>query len=145
MKTIKRYALLLAALLSLSTNAQAQVLRNADFEAIGRISPNGMVRDAAAHSLGSFDPDGTIKDKSGAVRGRIQRLEIFDTDGTRIGYINTDGTVRTGESNLLGNISISDGKVTDAQHNVLGFARGIRVDWIACYFFFDFFSTGAAR
>ncbi len=145
MKTIKRYALLLAALLSLSTNAQAQVLRNADFEAIGRISPNGMVRDAAAHSLGSFDPDGTIKDKSGAVRGRIQRLEIFDTDGTRIGYINTDGTVRTGESNLLGNISISDGKVTDAQHNVLGFARGIRVDWIACYFFFDFFNTGAAR
>lgn len=145
MKTIKRYALLLAALLSLLTNAQAQVLRNADFEAIGRISPNGMVRDAAAHSLGSFDPDGTIKDKSGAVRGRIQRLEIFDTDGTRIGYINTDGTVRTGESNLLGNISISDGKVTDAQHNVLGFARGIRVDWIACYFFFDFFNTGAAR
>ena len=145
MKTIKRYALLLAATLCLTIAAQAQVLRNADFEAIGRISPNGMVRDAAAHSLGSFEPDGTIKDKSGTVRGRIQRLEIFDTDGTRIGYINTDGTVRTGESNVLGNISISDGKVTDASHNVLGFARGIRVDWIACYFFFDFFQTGAAK
>ena len=139
MKTINQYLMLLVLALSMAVGAQAQVLRDADFNAIGRISPNGMVRDAAAHSLGSFEPDGTVKDKSGTVMGRINRLEIFNAEGTRVGYINTDGTVRTGESNVLGNINISDGKVTDAEHKVLGYARGIRVDWIACYFFFDFF------
>ncbi|MBR6283557.1 MAG: hypothetical protein IKR25_04585 [Muribaculaceae bacterium] len=141
MKTIKSYIMLLVFALCMSLSAGSQVLRNANYDAIGRISPNGLVRDAAAHTLGSFEPDGTVKDKSGKELGRIQRLEIFDNEGTRVGYINTDGTVRTGESNLLGTISINDGKVTDAEHNVLGYARGIRVDWIACYFFFDFFKT----
>ena len=141
MKTIKSYMILVLLALSMAVGAKAQVLRDADFNAIGRISPNGMVRDAGAHSLGSFDPDGTVKDKAGNVRGRINRLEIFDNEGTRVGYINTDGTVRSGESNVLGNISINDGKVTDAEHNVMGYARGIRVDWIACYFFFDFFKN----
>ena len=40
---------------------------------------------------------------------------------------------------IVGTINLSDGKVTDANQKVLGFARGIRVDWIACYYFFDFF------
>ena len=133
--------MLLVLVVSMAAGAKAQVLRDADFSAIGRISPNGMVRDAAAHSLGSFEPDGTVKDKAGNVVGRINRLEIFDAQGERVGYINTDGTVRTGESNVLGNINISDGKVTDAEHRVLGYARGIRVDWIACYFFFEFFKN----
>jgi hypothetical protein len=57
----------------------------------------------------------------------------------RIGYINNDGTVRDGESNVLGYISISDGKVSDAEKQTIGFARGVRVDWIACYYFFGMF------
>ena len=81
----------------------------------------------------------TEKDKAGVTRGRISRLEIFDASGTRIGYIKTDGTVCDGESRVLGTINLNDGKVTDASQRVLGFARGIRVDWIACYYFFDFF------
>ncbi|MBQ7690334.1 MAG: hypothetical protein IJT30_03965 [Muribaculaceae bacterium] len=139
MKTLRFYMLLMVLAVASALGAKAQVLRDADFNAIGRISPNGLVRDANAHTLGSFEPDGAVKDKAGTVVGRIQRLEIFDTDGKRVGYINTDGTVRNGESNELGSINISDGKVTDAEHRVLGYARGIRVDWIACYFFFDFF------
>ena len=62
-----------------------------------------------------------------------------DTAGERIGYISTDGTVHDGESNVLGYISINDGKVSDAEKQTIGFARGVRVDWIACYYFFKFF------
>ena len=56
----------------------------------------------------------------------IKQLEIFNTESTRIGYINTDGTVRDGEGNVLGYISINDGKVTDGQKQTIGFARGVR-------------------
>ena len=116
-----------------------QVLRDADFNAIGRISGNGMVRDAASRSVGSFDDDGTVRDKAGTVLGRIARLEIFNAQGERIGYITSDGNVRDGDSKPLGSINLNDGKVTDAAHKTLGYARGIRVDWIACYYLFHFF------
>ena len=139
MKTMKLIILTLVLAIGSALGANAQVLRDANYEAIGRISPNGMVRGHDSLSKGSFEPDGTVKDKAGNVLGRINKLEIFDNEGNRIGYINTNGTVRNGNSEVLGTISLGDGKVTDADHNVLGYARGIRVDWIACYFFFDFF------
>ena len=123
----------------MTTGASAQVLRDADFNSIGRINGNGVVRNQSMHSIGSFDADGTIRTADGNAVGVIKQLEIFDTEGVRIGYINTDGTVRDGESNVLGYISINDGKVTDAEKKTIGFARGVRVDWIACYYFFGFF------
>lgn len=123
----------------MATDASAQVLRDADFNSIGRINGNGVVRDATMHSIGSFDADGTVRDIKGTAVGVIKELEIFDTEGNRIGYINTDGTVHDGESNTLGYISINDGKVSDAAKQTIGFARGVRVDWIACYYFFHFF------
>ena len=139
MKNFKTYLILAMLTLGAAFGSQAQVLRNANYDAIGRISPNGMVRDAKSMSIGSFDADGSVKDKAGRTVGKIVRLEIFDNEGNRIGYINTDGTVRNGDSEPVGTVSLNDGKVTDADHQVLGYARGIRVDWIACYFFFDFF------
>ena len=123
----------------MATEAGAQVLRDADFNSIGRINGNGVVRDATMHSIGSFDADGTVRDVKGTAVGVIKELEIFDTEGNRIGYINTDGTVNDGESNVLGYISINDGKVSNAEKQTIGFARGVRVDWIACYYFFHFF------
>jgi hypothetical protein len=123
----------------MSTQLSAQVLRDADFNSIGRINGNGVVRNETGHSIGTFDTDGTVRDNSGKALGVIKQLEIFDTDGTRIGYINTDGTVHDGESKVLGYISINDGKVTNASKQTIGFARGVRVDWIACYYFFHFF------
>ena len=141
MKRIRLY--MMAALLAIagifSTSTSAQVLRDADFNSIGRINGNGVVRDATGRSAGSFDADGTESDVKGTAVGVIKELEIYDTDGARIGYINTDGTVHDGESNVLGYISINDGKVSDAQKQTIGFARGVRVDWIACYYFFHFF------
>jgi len=123
----------------MTTEASAQVLRDADFNSIGRINGNGVVRDQKMHSMGTFEADGTVRDNTGKALGSIKQLEIFDTAGTRIGYINTDGTVRDGESNILGYININDGKVTDDTKKTIGFARGVRVDWIACYYFFHMF------
>jgi len=143
MKRIRLYMMVAVLALAglMTTGASAQVLRNADFNSIGRINGNGVVRDGTMHSIGSFDADGTVRDAKGIAVGKIKELEIFDTAGTRIGYINTDGTVRDGESNVLGYISINDGKVTDAAKQTIGFARGVRVDWIACYYFFHFFDN----
>ena len=123
----------------MGTSVSAQVLRDADFNSIGRINGNGVVRDAAGRSIGSFDDDGTVHDQSGTTMGVIKQLEIYDPAGARIGYINTDDTVRDGESKVLGYINISDGKVSDADKQTIGFARGVRVDWIACYYFFKMF------
>ena len=141
MKRIRLYvtAIVLAVSGIMATQAGAQVLRDADFNSIGRINGNGVVRNEAGRSIGTFDADGTVHNVTGQAVGSIKQLEIFDTEGNRIGYINTDGTVRDGESNVLGYISINDGKVTDAEKKTIGFARGVRVDWIACYYFFHFF------
>ena len=141
MKRIRLYvtSIVLAVAGIMATQAGAQVLRDADYNSIGRINGNGVVRNEAGRSIGTFDADGTVHNVSGKAVGSIKQLEIFDTEGNRIGYINTDGTVRDGESNVLGYISINDGKVTDAEKKTIGFARGVRVDWIACYFFFHFF------
>ena len=132
-------AIVLAIAGFMATGVNAQVLRDADFNSIGRINGNGVVRNDKMHSIGSFDADGTVRDVTGKAVGTIKQLEIFDTEGNRSGYINTDGTVRDGESNILGYISINDGKVCNAEKQTIGFARGVRVDWIACYFFFHFF------
>ena len=141
MKRIRLYmAVVVLALAGITaTQVSAQVLRDADFNSIGRINANGVVRDGTMHSIGSFDADGTVRDAKGTAMGTIKQLEIFDMAGNRIGYINPDGTVRDGESTVLGYININDGKVTNAEKQTIGFARGVRVDWIACYYFFHFF------
>lgn len=141
MKRIRLYmAFVVLALAGITaTQVSAQVLRDADFNSIGRINANGVVRDGTMHSIGSFDADGTVRDAKGTAMGTIKQLEIFDMAGNRIGYINPDGTVRDGESTVLGYININDGKVTNAEKQTIGFARGVRVDWIACYYFFHFF------
>lgn len=141
MKTLRLYIAAIVLTLSgiMATGASAQVLRDADFNSIGRINGNGVVRDDKGRSIGTFDADGTVRDVAGTTLGVIKQLEIFNPAGTRIGYISTDGTVNDGESNVLGYISINDGKVSNAEKKTIGFARGVRVDWIACYYFFNFF------
>jgi len=86
----------------MATSVSAQVLRDPDFNSIGRINGNGVVRDGTMHSIGSFDADGTVRDAAGKAVGTIQQLEKKQT---------------------------------------IGFARGVRVDWIACYYFFHFFDN----
>lgn len=141
MKQIRLYmtVAVLAIAGMMSTQMSAQVIRDADFNSIGRINGNGVVRNEASRSIGTFDADGTIRSTNGTVLGSIKQLDIYNAEGNRIGFINPNGAVHDGDSNILGYISINDGKVTDAEKQTIGFARGVRVDWIACYFFFHFF------
>ena len=139
MKTLMRIIMVVALLMAGAVTAGAQVLRDANFNSIGRINTNGVVRDGDGRSLGEFNTDGTVKDRDGRVRGKIVRLEIFSPAGERVGYITSEGEVRDGESRVIGAVSLGDGKVSDAAGNTLGFARGVRVDWIACYYLFKMF------
>lgn len=141
MKTFRIYAMALALSLGalLTTGTQAQTLRDANYHNIGRISPNGVVRDANSQSKGFFDNDGTVRNKAGKTVGKVKGLQIYNTAGERIGYINTDGTVRDGESRILGKIEKS-GKVLDAGNNIIGYAQNVHYQWIACYFFFGLFN-----
>ena len=76
MKRIRLYmtAMVLALAGIMATQAGAQVLRDADFNSIGRINGNGVVRNEAGRSIGTFDADGTVRDNTGQSRGVIKQL-----------------------------------------------------------------------
>ena len=66
-------------------------------------------------------------------------MQIFDKDGERLGFVNSDGSVFDGDSKPLGKIDIKSGKVTNDEGETLGYANGISIQRVAAYFFFDFF------
>ena len=144
MKTLLRNMIMLALMVAAmgSTTAVAQTLRDASYNYVGKISPNGTVRDSKYNPVGYFNNDGTIANERGKVVARVdQKMQFFNKAGDRLGYINADGSVHDGESNLLGNIEIKTGKVTDAEGTVLGYANGISIQRVAAYYFFDFFKN----
>ena len=104
MKAIRYIAsLLLLAAALIAPQAQAQVLRDADYNAIGRINGNGNVRTNDYHSLGSFENDGRVLNAAGNEVARIKRMEIFAPDGALIGCIaEQDGTTYAQISALVG-------------------------------------------
>jgi len=140
MKTLMRNILLLVAMFTISSTAMGQTLRDASYNYVGKISPNGTVRNNKYDAVGFFNNDGTIANAKGKVVGRFDhKMQIFSKSGERLGYINADGSVNDGESNLLGKIELKTGKVTNASGDVLGYANGISIQRVAAYYFFDFF------
>ena len=142
MKTLLKNMIMLVVMVAAmgTTNAMAQTLRDANYNYVGKISPNGTVRDSQYNSVGFFNNDGSIANARGKVVGRIDhKMQFYNKAGERIGYINADGSVHDGESNLLGNIEIKTGKVTNNEGQVLGYANGISIQRVAAYYFFDFF------
>ncbi len=142
MKTLMRNMILLVAMFALCGTATsvAQTLRDASYNYVGKIAPNGTVRNSEYGSLGFFNNDGTIANAKGKVVGRIDsKMQIFDKDGERLGFVNSDGSVFDGDSKPLGKIDIKSGKVTNDEGETLGYANGISIQRVAAYFFFDFF------
>ena len=142
MKTLVRNIILLTVWVAAmsSSTAVAQTLRDANYNYVGKIAPNGIVRNSEYTTLGFFNQDGTIANAKGKTVGRIDtKMQIYDNHGTRLGYINADGTVCDGENKLLGKIDIKSGKVVNNDGEVLGYANGISIQCVAAYFFFDFF------
>ncbi len=123
-----------------ATNVSAQSLRDGEYNYIGKISPNGTVRNDKYVAIGFFNTDGTVANKKGEVTGRLGNdLNIYNTEDVRIGYLTIDGNVNDGESNFLGNIDRASGKVTDKDGKTIGYAHGVSMLRIAAYYFFDFF------
>ncbi len=121
--------------------AEAQNLRNSSYSLVGKISANGTVRDTKLITVGYFNPNGTITDRNHRQLGRVSAdMQVYDAKGTRIGYITVDGAVHDGESRTLGHIDRKTGKVTDASYKIIGYGEDLNIVWIACYFFFGFFS-----
>ena len=101
------------------------------------------MRPANQHLQGSsqLSNAGTITDRNHRQLGRVSAdMQVYDAKGTRIGYITVDGAVHDGESRTLGHIDRKTGKVTDASYKIIGYGEDLNIVWIACYFFFGFFS-----
>lgn len=142
MKTFVRNIMILALMVAAcgTGSAVAQQLRDASMNYMGKIAPNGTVRNSEYSAVGYFNNDGTIANAKGKTVGRIDaKMQILDNDGNRLGYVNTDGSVLDGESRPLGKIEIKTGKVSDSEGKVLGYANGISIQRVAAYFFFNFF------
>ena len=56
--------LLMALTANFAPQAGAQTIRDANHHNIGRISPNGTVRDNDSRPIGFFDRDGVIRNKN---------------------------------------------------------------------------------
>ena len=76
MKALRSYiaATLVGLAACLATVAQAQTLRDASYHNIGRISPNGVVRNNSQQSIGFFDNDGVCNEVVG------KAMEIMEED-----------------------------------------------------------------
>lgn len=89
MKALRSYiaASLVGLAACLATVAQAQTLRDASYHNIGRISPNGVVRNNSQQSIGFFDNDGTVRDGESRVLGYIEKNgKVTDASHNVIGY-----------------------------------------------------------
>lgn len=148
MKTLKKIFTLVLIIVGIGvaslTDAEAQSLRDGNYNYIGKILPNGTVRNERYVAIGFFNGDGTIADRHGKMQGRVStsELAIYDDDGKRIGFLTTDGRVFDGESVQVGTIDRNSGKVTqldDGEEKTIGYAHGVSMLWIAAYYFFDFF------
>lgn len=134
-------ALAVLVVASLATSVQAQNLRDANYKQLGKISANGTVRNAQFITVGYFNTDGSISDKNRNKVGRVSSdMQVYDAQGKRVGYITVDGAVHDGESAVIGRIDRKTGKVSDGNYNTIGYAENLNIVWIACYYFFGFFS-----
>ena len=83
------------------------------------------VRNSSYSSIGHIDSDGTIRNSS------------YST----IGHIDSDGTIRNSSYSTIGHID-SDGTIRNSSYSsysTIGHAKGIKREWAAVWFFFDFF------
>ncbi|MDR2042267.1 MAG: hypothetical protein LBP98_08135 [Tannerella sp.] len=116
----------------------AQTLRDRTGAKIGAIKSNGAVENKNGAKIGRFDGD-KIYDASGRAKGRINGTAIFDANGRKIGAVSYSGDVQNANGSRMG--KVAEGKVRNANGQIIGQYEGIRRnDYVACYFFFRFFS-----
>ena len=122
-----------------NTETFAQTVRNSSYSCIGKIDSDGTVRNSSYSMIGKIDSDGIIRNSSYSMIGKI------DSDGTirnssysMIGKVDRDGTVRNSSYSMIGKID-DDGTVRNSSYSMIGKAEGIKREWAAVWFFFNFF------
>ena len=80
------------------------------------------VRNASNATIGKIESNGTVHNSSNAMIGRIE----------------SDGTVRNASNAMIGRVE-SDGTVRNSSNATIGYARGIKKEWAAVFFFFGMF------
>ena len=101
----------------------AQTLRNGSNAKVGTIESNGTVRNASNAKIGTIESNGTVRNASNA----------------KVGTIESNGTVRNGSNAKIGTVE-SDGTVRNGSNTKIGTAQGVKRQWAAAFFFFDFFN-----
>ena len=64
--------------------------------------------------------------------------DVRNSSYSTIGHIDSDGTVRNSSYSTIGHID-SDGTIRNSSYSTIGHAKGIKREWAAVWFFFDFF------
>ena len=79
------------------------------------------IKDGSYRTIGYIKSDGTVQDGS------------YRT----IGYIKNDGTVQNGSYQTIGYVK-NDGTVQDGSYRTIGHSSGVKKQWAAAFFFFNF-------
>ena len=125
--------ILLLFLTVLTSTIHAQELRK-NGSSWAKIESDGTVR-INGSSVGRFESDGTIR-VNGSSKGNIESDGTIRKDGSSVGKVESDGTVRLNGSSV-GKIE-SDGTVRKNGSSV-GSSAGVRKEYAAVLFFFDFY------
>jgi hypothetical protein len=134
----KFWVILLLFMLSTSQTVEAQDLRGKTNALIGRIQSDGVVRNSSNAQIGKIDANGAIRDRRNAQIGKIDSDGIIrDRSNAQIGKVDSNGVVRDRSNAQIGKID-ADGVVRDRSNAQIGSAKGIKREWAAVVFFFDF-------
>ena len=141
--TMKRLIFILTIMATLlfvaNTESYAQDVRNSSYSTIAHIDSDGTVRNSSYSTIGHIDSDGTVRNSSYSTIGHIDKDgTVRNSSYSTIGHIDKDGTVRNSSYSTIGHID-SDGTVRNSSYSTIGHAKGIKREWAAVFFFFNFF------
>ncbi|BBB15112.1 component of the Dot/Icm secretion system. Major component of a channel [Candidatus Rickettsiella viridis] len=112
-----------ASLLQPSDLRSGTLIYDTQGKAIGRLGPDGKVRNQNGEIIGQVGPDGLVRATDGSVIGSAavpaSGDPVYDATGHLIGHVGADGKVRDLKGAVIGTVS-ADGIVRDLKGAVIG-------------------------
>ena len=138
-ENMKRIFSILIMMLCLAPMSFAQDLRNSSNSYIGKIESDGTVRNSSNSYVGKICSDGTIRNSSNSYVGKLESNgTVRNSSNSYAGKIESDGTVRNSSNSYMGKVE-SDGTVRNSSNSYIGSAKGVKKEYAALFFFFNFF------
>lgn len=123
-KRLKKVLFVVLLIVASHSICDAQSLYNNSNMLVGKIEPNGIVKDHNNMMIGKIETDDDIRDKNYML----------------VGKVDPDGTVKDKNNMMIGKVK-SDGTVVDRNNMTIGYARGIDIKQVAVFFFFKLFHS----